>query len=87
MSLSNADRKDIQETAELEVRRYFDHYLENVFPVQVKTMIQQHNLSPKAHGGVERRLNKVLWTIAGIGLAGGGTAAGVAKALGVFGGH
>lgn len=82
MSFNEGEKQDIKDAAELEVRRYFDHYLENVFPDQVKQMIQAHNLSPNAHGGVERRFNKAFWMIAGLGLAGGGTAAGVAKLFG-----
>lgn len=86
MSFSESEKQEIKDAAELEVRRYFDHYLMEVFPDQVKQIVQQHNLSPKAHGGVERRLNKVLWMIAGSAVAAGGTTAGVAKLLAVAGG-
>jgi hypothetical protein len=79
MSFSDTEKQEIKDAAELEVRRYFDHYLENVFPEQVTQMVQAHNLSPDAHGGVERRFNKMAWMVAGLGLAGGGTVAGIMK--------
>lgn len=79
MSFSESEKQEVKDAAELEVRRYFDHYLENVFPNQVQQMLQAHNLSPDAHGGVERRFNKVAWMVAGLAMAGGGTAAGILK--------
>lgn len=66
------ERKEVKELAELEVRRYFDHYLERVFPQQVKAFIKEHNLDPKAHGGVERRFSKLTWVMLGAAAVGGG---------------
>lgn len=66
------ERKEVKEIAELEVRRYFDHYLEKVWPVQMKAAIIEHNTDPKAHGGVERRFSKITWMLLGAAAVGGG---------------
>jgi hypothetical protein len=71
MPLSDDDIRRVREVAELEVRRYFDHYLLAVFPVQIKAVIEQHNSSKESHGAVERRFNKVLWIATGLASAGG----------------
>lgn len=81
MALTERERDEVKELAELEVRRYFDNYLENVFPKQVSQIVQLHNLNPKAHGGVERKVSKAIWLITGASALGGGAAAGVAKLL------
>jgi len=60
------------EIAELVVRRYFDGYLQNVFPEQVKALkhhthntIEAHDASDEAHGSVERRFSKLFWMLLG----------------------
>jgi hypothetical protein len=58
--------------AELEVRRYFDTYLTTVFPGQVASFITAHTRDPDAHGGVEKRFNRLIWVMVGIAGAGGG---------------
>lgn len=68
MSLSELERKETQEVAELEVRRYFDHYLENVYPTQLAA----HNNDATAHGGVSGKVNKIMWVAAGAAAIGGG---------------
>lgn len=62
---------DVERIAELAIRRYFDIYLRDVFPLQVAALIERHNLSPKAHGGVERRFNKLIWMAIGASAFGG----------------
>ena len=57
--------------AELEVRRYFDHYLTNVFPRQLEAAIEKHDGDREAHGGVERRFMRVFWIGIGAALATG----------------
>lgn len=54
--------KDVDDRAELVVRRYFDHFLEDVMP----KIIEHHNRDRKAHGGAEKKINKLLWGIGGI---------------------
>lgn len=58
--------KDIDDRAELVVRRYFDHYLEDVFPIQVRLMIKAHDGDRKAHGSAERKINRIVYGIAAI---------------------
>ena len=72
------DETRVREIAELECRKYFDMYLQQVFPMQVKAMkehtanaVKTHDLSPEAHGGVERRVNKFFWLLLGGASAGG----------------
>lgn len=81
------DDQRVREIAELEVRRYFDSYLQRVFPEQVKvlkahtlTEVGSHNASPEAHGGVERKVSRFLWLLlGGATVTGGGFGALVAK--------
>ena len=79
-----------KQIAELEVRRYFDHYLEDVLPLQQKAqrelmhlMMEKHDSSQESHGGVEHRLNKLIWITVGVASAAGGVGAALTK---VFGG-
>lgn len=63
--------------AELEVRRYFDNYLNRVFPEQIKAAIQGHDESVLAHGAVSRRLSQYKFLMIGVAfgaglIAGGG---------------
>lgn len=83
----------VEEISELQTRRYFDQYLQKVWPVQQKAarehthlMIEQHDANPKAHGGVEFRLNKMIWMLVGVAGAGGAAGGGIAKIISVFGG-
>lgn len=66
------DEQRVKEIAELEVRRYFEGYLRDVFPEQVKAMkhhthvnIAAHDASETAHGGVEKRVNRFFWLLMG----------------------
>jgi len=77
-ALTDTQRREVEQIAELAVRRYFDHYLENVFPRQVKRLerdidmkIQAHDDSPMAHGRVERIVNRTMWLFLGIAVASG----------------
>jgi len=76
--LSKQDMEAVDDRVELGVRRYFDHYLENVWPVQM----QAHNDDCTAHGGVAKKLLKLKWYIIGAVMAGGGGGAALAKLLG-----
>lgn len=68
MSLTENERTETQQIAELEVRRYFDHYLENVFPTQMAA----HNNDSTAHSGVVGQVSKIKWIAAGAAAVGGG---------------
>lgn len=64
--------------AERAVRRYFDHYLTEVLPAReaqikqdITNQINTHDDSEEAHGGVERKFNRVIWMMIGATLAGG----------------
>lgn len=68
MSLTENERSETEDIAELKVRRYFDNYLENVFPAQVKQMLQEHNNDPEAHDGVAKKVSRAQWLITGASL-------------------
>lgn len=80
--MSETTEKQLQDIAELAVRRYFDHYLKEVWPSQQKAMedhmillINKHDSSEKAHGNVESKTNKLIWLIAVCSALGGGAGA------------
>lgn len=73
MSLSEDQERETARIAELEVRRYFDHYLINVFPLQVRAIkahahdqIDKHDGDRAAHGGVEKKVNRMWWGLIGV---------------------
>lgn len=73
MALSEQERQQIIDMADLAVRRYFDHYLQNVYPEQAKSLrhhahitVEKHDGDREAHGGVEKKFNRAKWMIAGI---------------------
>lgn len=74
--------KQVKDIAELEVRRYFDHYLKEVWPSQqaamedhVNLLISNHDSSDGAHGKVELKANRLLWLIAACSTLSGGAGA------------
>ncbi len=82
MSLSDSERMESKDIAELEVRRYFDAYLQDVFPAQVKMYIDGHNTSPDAHDGVAKAFSRARWIITGAAaVAGLGAGAGLKSLL------
>jgi len=52
------DKKDVEDVAELEVRRYFDHFLEKTLPC-----ILQKHADTCPHG---KRISRWKWMVAGI---------------------
>ena len=86
MPLDQEQVDHVKDIAELEVRKYFDHYLEDTLPTQLKVIISAHNTDDKAHGGVEKKISRFLWVVMGIGIASGASGVLASKALGVFGG-
>lgn len=82
------DDEDMKRIAELEVRRYFDHYLQNILPDQQKagrahthTMIERHDADVEAHDGVARKVNRMVWIGLGAGAVMGVGGFAGAKAL------
>lgn len=84
----------MREIAELEVRRFFDGYLRYVVPEQNKALksfthvaIEAHDTDRAAHGGVERRVNRLFWLlIGGATVTGGGAGAMLSKLSSLIGG-
>jgi hypothetical protein len=86
--------QEMQRIAELEVRRYFDTYLRDVWPEQATKMrehthlmIEKHDADDDAHdrvvekvGGVEKRIDRAKWIAVGALAVGGGIGA-VGKAV------
>ena len=65
------DEAKVEIMIELGVRRYFDHYLEEVFPQQM----QAHDQNCGAHGGIVKRFERFKWALIGL-AAGGGISGG-----------
>jgi hypothetical protein len=73
--MTPAEHQQIMDIAELQVNKYFDHYLTDVFPDQMIRMFGNHNQDAEAHNPrfvvhlktcpTQQRLNKVMWTLAG----------------------
>lgn len=87
-ALTVAQIREVDARIENGVRRYFDHYLENVFPRQQRalrehthTQIALHDRGIGAHGGVERKVSRLLWVAVGAAATGGGVGAGLARLL------
>ena len=85
MVLSPEDVQQMKQIAELEVRRYFDYYQDEIFPKQLVTIINSHDGDDKAHGGVEIKMNRAVWVLIGVSFTSGGAGAFVAKILLILG--
>lgn len=87
VGLSRKQMQQVSQMAELEVRRYFDHYLTNVFPKQVEAVVKAHDDANDAHGGRIKNLDKMRWVLTGavglLGLVGGVS---IDKIASLFGG-
>lgn len=75
------DRTEVENIAELKVRQYCDQ-LTKSFAEQVAQFITLHDSDDKAHGAVEKRLDRAVWIMVGVAFAGGGAGAVVTKVLG-----
>jgi hypothetical protein len=71
--MTSAERQQIMDIAELQVNRYFDHYLTTVFPEQIDRLFNGHNVDIEAHpvqfkmlDGVEQKVNRAAWMIVGM---------------------
>jgi len=88
-ALNESQVREVDQVAELHVRRYFDHYLQTVVPKQeaaarehVDALIKQHDADDKAHGGVEVKVSRVIWGVTGVALAAGAGGATIAELVG-----
>lgn len=87
-SLTPAQHREVEQIAELAVRRYFDHYLRDVWPQQQQALkdhtnaqIQAHDDAETAHGRVEKRVNRIVWMVIGATIAGAGAGGGLVRLL------
>jgi len=75
MALTKRDKEDIAAMIELGVRKYFDHYLHDVFPQQVEAAVRAHDDASNAHGGHIASLLRTRWItygfFVGLGALGG----------------
>lgn len=82
------DRKETADIAELECRRYFDTYLQQVWPEQARALrehadqaVALHDANEKAHGGIKTKFSRLVMLLA----VSGGAGAGVSKLLALLG--
>lgn len=60
-----SDKDEMKTIAQLEVHKYFDHYLTEIFPQQVQRFLDGHqNACPWG-----KKLNRIIWTAVGFSLA------------------
>ena len=70
MSLTDDQRREVDDRIELFVRRYFDHYLNEVLPRTLAEAFKLHDQGCGAHGGIVKRFTRFKWLL--IGLVGSG---------------
>ena len=81
------EEKRVEMIAEITVRRYFDHYLEEVWPEQLTTAITAHNKDITAHvqqiqiAIKAESSHRKLWLIGLVLAVGAGGGVGVAKVV------
>ena len=70
--MTNSERQAIMDIAELQVNRYFDHYLTDIFPKQMDAIMGGHNQDAEAHEprfkplcAAKRRFERFQWMILG----------------------
>lgn len=92
-ALTETQHREVNQIAELRVRKYFDHYLENVWPKQqaelekhCRKRIEAHDSDAEAHGGTERKVNRFTWLLIGAAVSGGAGGAGLVRVLMTLGG-
>ena len=62
MGLSDDQRAEVSDLSELAVRRYFDHFLEEVLP----RFFTSHDSDCEAHNGVAKKLERFKWLLVGL---------------------
>lgn len=77
--MDTEQRKQVEDIAELKVRRYFDEFEARLADRlkgernRTHMLIEAHDTSSGAHGGVERRFSRMVWVMMGLSAGGGGT--------------
>jgi len=85
--MDEKDRKEMELIAEIRVRRFFTHYLEEIFPRQLTATIAAHNVDVTAHHRQIQEAIKTesirlrLWLIGMVFVGGLGGGVGIAKAV------
>lgn len=85
MSLTTADREEIEVRLQLGVEKYFNHFLIEVLPEILDRALSTHDHNCRAHDGVNKRVERYRWLIVGAivgGSIGGGV--GLVKLLSLF---
>lgn len=85
MGLSDDQRQEVTTIAKLTVHEYFDHYLEEVFPKSITTILDAHDHNCAAHNSVAKRFGQLKWLLTGLAFGGGiGGGVGLSKLLALF---
>ena len=88
--MDERDCKKVELVAEVTVRRFFDHYLDEIFPEQLKRTIVAHNQDVTAHSeqikiAVKAESSRLKLWVLGLIFAGGiGGGVGIARAAAFF---
>ena len=88
--MNDDDCKKVEMIAEIKVRRFFDHYLNVIFPKQLTAMITAHNLDVTAHSQQIKEavrtesLRTRLLMLGMIFIGGLGGGLGISKVIGLF---
>lgn len=71
--MNTVERQQVLDLVDLQINRYFDHYLTDVFPAQLDRMFAAHNTDTEAHGthfkvlsATAARVNRWTWMLAGM---------------------
>ncbi len=90
--LNSTQESQVEDKIDVKVERYFNKYLTEVWPKQQKqihkeafeettTQIELHDRDSGAHGGVESKVNRILWLAVGASTGVGGLAGYMAKII------
>jgi hypothetical protein len=73
--MSPEELREMSDLAKLRIHEYFDHYLTDTFPAQMRGMFAAHNADIGAHQAQfrlqektclpGRKINRVMWMVAG----------------------
>lgn len=55
------DKQEVKDIAELEIRRYFDHYLNKVYPAMISSHVEKC-----PHG---KKISRFKWTLVGVAIS------------------
>jgi hypothetical protein len=81
MPLTEDQRKEVDDRAELQIHRYMEHLYEQHIPRIISAALNAHNSDVDAHKGALKRSERLIWILMGASAAGG---AGLAKLLSFF---